>query len=50
MSVLAEKLVLWFQVDLDPPLNDRGALKVADWAKICRLHRAGGRRPVRRCW
>ena len=42
MSVLAEKLVLWFQVNIDPPLNDRGVLKVEDWAEICRLHRAEG--------
>jgi len=42
MSVLAEKLVLWFQVNFDPPLNDRGVLKVEDWAEICRLHRAEG--------
>ena len=41
-SVLAEKLVLWFQVNFDPPLNDRGVLKVEDWAEICRLHRAEG--------
>ncbi len=25
MSVLAEKLVLWFQVNFDPPLKSRGA-------------------------
>ena len=42
MSVLAEKLVLWFQVNFDPPLNDRGVLKVEDWAEICRLRRAEG--------
>ena len=42
MSVLAEKLVLWFQVNFDPPLNDRGVLKAEDWAEICRLHRAEG--------
>ena len=45
MSVLAERLVLWFQVNLDPPLNDRGVLKVEDWAEICRLHRAGAGGP-----
>jgi len=42
MSVRAEKLVPWFQVNVDPPLNDRGVLKVEDWAEICRLHRDEG--------
>jgi len=52
MSVLAEKLVLWFQVNFDPPLNDRGVLKVEDWAEICRLHRAEGMtiRAIARSW
>ena len=37
-----KKVVLWFQVNFDPPLNDRGVLKVEDWGEICRLHRAEG--------
>jgi hypothetical protein len=33
---------LWFRVNADPPLNDRGVLKAEDWAEIRRLHRAEG--------
>ncbi len=34
MSLLAEKLVLRFQLIFDPPLNGRGVLKVEDWARL----------------
>ena len=50
MSVLAEKLVLWFQLNLlAAPERSRGAESGGRGQEICRLRRAGGRRPVRRC-
>ena len=51
-AVLAEKLVLRFELNFDPPRNDRGPLKVQDWADICRLHRAEGTaiRAIARRW